>query len=503
MVIGDLATQCARRYPRKKATVSEGETQTFSQLNTRVNRLVDALNKLGLSQGDKVAVLSRNHPKMIELQFAAAKGAFVLVPLNFRLFGEELKFVINDAELDVLFVAEAFRETVEEVRQGISVPHLMNLEQDYEDMINSGSPGEPPAIAKPEDLFAIFYTSGTTAGPKGVMLTHENMLASAVNNVIAWQLGPADVCLHIQQLYHTMQSSLVLSQFYVGGTNVLVESLDPHQFWRLVEDEGITHITIVYTGLVAILDAYEEGKYELGSLRTFNVGGQTTPVAVIRRAVETWGPGIFFVVYGLTEASPLVTYLPKEDVVLEGEESRRLSSIGKELFTCHVRVVDEKDNDVRPGEMGEIIARGPNVMKGYWKRPEETDATLRDGWLRTGDMATVDEDGYIYIVDRKKDIIISGGENITPREIEEVLYRHPTVHQCAVIGVPDEKWGEQVKAVVVLKPGQEATERELIEYCTNHLAKYKCPKSVDFLDLLPTDPQGKIQKRLLREQYAD
>ncbi len=502
MVIGDLAVQCARRYPSKKAFVYEGRSLTFYEFNQRVNKLADAILRLGLEPGSKVAVLSKNSPEMVEICFAAAKTGMVYVPLNFRLVPVELQFVINDAEIDILFVGDAFKKEVETIHNDISVAHIIQMDGEYEPFLATGTADEPPVAVRQEDIFSIFYTSGTTGGPKGVVLTHDNFLAGVINNTIAYRLGPSDVCLHVQPFYHTMQKNMVLCQFYVGGTNVIMNNFDGHEFWKSVERDGITHMTLVYTGLVMVLDAFEEGKYSIGSLKSYSVGGQTTPLPILQRAVKLLGPDVVFVVYGLTEASPLLTYLPKEDVALAGVGLKRLASVGKELFSCHVRVVDGDGNDVKPGQMGEIIARGPNVMKGYWKRPEETAKTFDGGWLHTGDMATVDEDGYIYVVDRKKDLIISGGENISPHEIEDVLHLHPAVQECAAIGVPDEKWGEQVKAIVVLKKGQQATEKELIQFCAERLARYKLPKTVAFAEGLPKDPVGKIQKKILREQYS-
>jgi long-chain acyl-CoA synthetase len=501
MVIGDLTLQCARRYPDKVAMVFEGQSRTYGEFNERVNALAHSLAQAGLKAGDKVGVLSRNNIEMFEICFAAAKTGMVWVPLNFRLVPAELRFVINDAELGILFVGDSFTDVVAAIRGEIDVPHVIPLGPQYEDMIASSSTAEPDANVTPDDLFAIFYTSGTTGGPKGVMLTHDNFLSAVINHVIAYKLGPYDVSLHVQPCYHTMEASMVLSHMYVGATNVMVVNFNGHEFWKLVESEKITNITLVYTGLVDILDAYEEGGYKLGTLRSYSVGGQTTPVPILQRAVRVLGPDIVFVVYGLTEASPLLTYLPKEDMVLEGEHQRRMGSVGKELFNCHVRVVDGDDKDVKPGEMGEIIARGPNVMKGYWKRPEDSAAALKAGWLRTGDVGTVDDEGYVYVVDRKKDLIISGGENISPHEVEDVLHMHPAIHECAVVGVPDERWGEQVKAVIVLRKGEEASEQEIIRFCSDHLARYKMPRSIDFVDALPKDPVGKIQKRLIRDRY--
>jgi fatty-acyl-CoA synthase len=501
MVIGSLPESAARRYPNKAATWFRGQTTTFAEFNTRAKRLSHALKLQGLAKGDKVSILSRNCPEMMEVMFAAARSGMIYVPLNFRLAPPEMKFVLNDADVQILFVGNDFKDVIEQISDQISCPLVVNLGDDYESLLEQGQPGGQEEEVSGEDLFAIFYTSGTTGGPKGVMLTHDNFLSAALNHIIAYQLSPADVCYHSQPFYHTMQASLAICCMYVAATSFIVDNFDPHDFWGAVRDHGVTMITLVYTMLVDALDAFEEGGYDKGSLHSFTVGGQSVPVDVIQRTQRLMGEGMIFQVYGLTEASPLLTYLPREEMVFQGQEAKRLASIGKELFSCQVRVVDEQDRDVEPGQFGEIIARGPNVMHGYWQRPQETADALRGGWLRTGDMAKVDEEGYLYIVDRKKDIIISGGENISSREVEEVLYQHSQVQECAVIGLPDSRWGEQVRACVVLKNGADGDPDEIIVHCRERLAKYKCPRSVIFLEALPKDPLGKIQKRILRERF--
>ena len=308
------------------------------------------------------------------------------------------------------------------------------------------------------------------------MLTHQNILSAAVNHVIGYQFSSADICYHVMPLYHAMEVSLVVCHFYVGGANFTPDLFSGHDFWKNVKDYGVTNITGVYTMMLDILDAFEEGNYEKGTLHTIACGGQSVLLDIIQRTNRVLGRDVFMQVYGLTEAAPLLTYMPKSELILQPEDSRRLASIGKEFFTCHVRVVNEKDQDVRPGEFGEIIGRGPNVMQGYWNRPQETEEALQGGWLRTGDLGTIDADGYIYHVDRKKDLIISGGENIAPREVEDVIYQHPKVRECSVIGVPDERWGEQVRAYVVLRSGDELSEPELLSFCEERLGKYKLPQ---------------------------
>ena len=503
MVIGSLPASAARRYPNKAAAWFRGQTITFAEFNNRVERLAHALKLQGMAKGDKVSILSRNCPEMLEVMFAAAKTGMIYVPLNFRLAPPEMKFVLNDAEVQVLFVGDDFKEAVAQIADQVSCDQVVNLGDDYERLLAQGQPGCHEEEVAEDDLFAIFYTSGTTGGPKGVMLTHDNFLSAALNHIIAYQFSPSDVCYHSQPFYHTMQASLAICCMYVAATSFIVESFDPHEFWGAVRDHGVTMITLVYTMLVDALDAFEQGGYDKGALHSFTVGGQSVPVDVIQRTQRLMGEGMIFQVYGLTEAAPLLTYLPKEEMVFQGQDAGRLASIGKELFSCQVRVVDENDRDVEPGVFGEIIARGPNIMQGYWQRPQETAHALRGGWLCTGDVAMVDEEGYLYIVDRKKDIIISGGENISSREVEEVLYQHSLVQECAVIGLPDARWGEQVRACVVLKSGVECKADEVIEYCRQRLAKYKCPRSVVFLDALPKDPLGKIQKRILRDQYGE
>ena len=504
LTIGGLLQRACRLYPGKTAVWFQGQTQTFQAFGQDVARYRRALRDKNISQGARVAVLSRNHPGMLKAMFACALEGVVVVPINFRLAAREVAFVLSDSGSSLLWVDEHFTPTAKEAAeladfgedqlQALDAP--LALQAQAEDDIHNSTAQDSNA------LFAIFYTSGTTGNPKGVMLSHSNMMAGVINHTIAYGLGPDDVCLHIMPLYHTMEASLAFCQFFVGGNNIIVQNFDAATFWPTVDEHRITHVTAVFTMLIGMLEHPPQRTGSSGaSLHTISMGGQAVPAEVMAKAVEQLGPNRLIQVYGLTEAAPLLTYLPREDVRTDEAHRHQLQSVGKDFFLTETRVVDDDGKAVPQGELGEIVARGPNVMQGYWQRPEETAATLRDGWLHTGDIGRYDENRYLYIVDRKKDLIISGGENISPREVEEVIFRHPKIRECSVFGIPDGQWGETVGAAV--STYEAMTEAEVIDFCAQELARYKLPRKVWFLEDLPRDPVGKIQKRVLRSQLVD
>lgn len=500
MTIGELLQRAVRLYPHKIVTWYRDQAQDYQSFAQDVERYRAALEAHGLARGDRVAVLSRNHPGMLKALFACALQGVVIVPVNFRLTAAEVAFVLQDSGTRLLWADEHFMPVAQE-----ALAHAEDLASMICEPLDAPLALEPdaaqPAAVEAEDLFGIFYTSGTTGNPKGVMLSHANMMAGVVNHTVAYGLGPADVCLHIMPLYHTMEASMALCQFFVGGGNVIVENFDAQGFWPMVQRYGVTHVTAVFTMLSGMLEHLPTREaLQASSLHTISLGGQSVPVEVMRRAVEELGNDRLIQVYGLTEAAPLLTFLPREDVRIDTESIHRLGSVGKDFFLTETRVVDDDGKPVPQGELGEVVARGANIMMGYWQRPDDTERTVKHGWLHTGDIGRYDADGYLYIVDRKKDLIISGGENIAPREVEEVIFQHPNVLECSVFGIPDERWGETVGAAVTTR--EPMTEQALIEHCAQSLARYKLPRKVWFLESLPRDPVGKIQKRILRDRYA-
>ncbi|MFH1623756.1 MAG: long-chain-fatty-acid--CoA ligase, partial [Pseudomonadota bacterium] len=469
----------------------------------------NGLRAKGIGKGDRVGLLEHPCPQYLELYIAIPKIGAVLTPLNCRLAGRELEYIINDAEIKMVIMGEEFIDVIDSIkgdlktlRSFFAIGKAPSGTGTYEDLITGFSPEVPEIDIDEDDIAIQMYTSGTTGKPKGAMLTHKNLISMYISRIIDFKLDENDVFLSAVPYYHTA-AEYALVILYAGGTLVIHSRFLPGAFLETLETEKVTFTLGVPSMVNFLLQHIEKHPrhYDFSNLKMFLYGASPMPVTVLRKAMERFKP-VFLHSYGLTEASPGVTFLRPEEHILEGPEEkvRRLASCGKEIFNVEARVVNEQGVNVKPGEIGEIIVKGDNVMKGYWKLPEETAETIKNGWLHTGDMATVDEEGYIFIMDRKKDMIISGGENIYPREVEEVLYSHPSILEAAVIGVPDEDWGESVKAFVVLKEGEKASEQEIINFCKENLASYKKPKSVEFLDVLPRTAAGKVLKRELREK---
>ena len=514
MVIQDLISRNLIINPGKTAVFFEGKKFTYREFNTRVNCITNALLDMGIKKGDRVSIITQNCNQSMEMYFAAAKGGMIICPVDFRLREREMSHVINHVAANTVIFGEEYTGIINSIQPQLKTirnyicigsangEHKKNI-YDYEDLIVSSSSEEPDVAVSDDDLFAILFTSGTTGLPKGVMLTHKNLLSISTNMVISLGIKPDDKNIVITPLFHGAAIWPMLTHFYMGATTGTMRTFDVKRLLELIQKEKITNFNSVPTIILRLLNYPHLKEYDLSSLRWVVYGGAPMPVELTHRALDIFGDLLLFTqIYGQTE-SFVAALLPQEDHYISDSEvkKRRLGSCGRQIINTEARVVSEDGNDVSPGQIGEIITRSDCVMKGYWKMPEETSKVIKNGWLYTGDLATVDDEGYIYILDRRKDMIISGGENIYSREVEEVIYTHPAVFECAVIGVPDDEWGESVKAIVALKEGEKISEHEIIDHCKTNLASFKKPKSVEFVESLPKTTSGKITKAKLRDKF--
>ncbi len=512
MNIGKLLSKSATSFPGKLA-IAHGSTRLdYACFNARANQLANALRKLGVRQRDNVALLMHNCPEMLESMFACFKAGCGAVPINFRLHSSEFAFIISHSESRAVLVSPEFNDAILEIRDQIPrARHLIAVAEaraqllDYEALLAAESAHLEDAEVECDDVAWIFYTSGTTGQPKGAMLTHRNLLAMTMNFYadINPGCGPEDVVLHAAPLSHG-SGCYALPNIGKAAANIILESksFDPEQILKTIEEYRVTNLFAAPTMIKLLLDSPALERYDHGSMKALNYGGAPMLVEDLMEAMEKLGPCLVQL-YGQAESPMTISYLPHQGHVLQGTSGqiRHLGSAGIPRTDVEVKILDSEDNELPPGQTGEIATRSDLVMKGYWNNPEATAETLRNGWLHTGDMGYLDEKGYLFIMDRSKDMIISGGENIYPREIEEVLIQHPAVREVAVVGAPDPQWGESVKAVVATVPGKKASEEELIDFCRENIASFKKPKSVDFVDELPKNNYGKILKRELRESY--
>ena len=511
--IADVLRINARYYPNKRAVIDSPKEFTWKEVDNRVNRLANALMGMGCKKGDRVAILAYNTSEYIEIVFACAKAGLIFVPLNFRLSPREIRYILEDSAPGTLVFGEEFADVVSELRPSFALNYICIGEDckwatAYEGLIQTGSYEEPQSgMISEDDPAEIFYTSGTTGLAKGVVHSHRARLEGALTCVIDGEVNYDDVyLLNVPALCHAAGWVWTLATAYVGASVVIskLRGFDPETILRTIQEYSITTLQMVPVTIMELIEFPDIDKYDFSSLRMIFYATAPMPPGPLRKAIGIFG-NIFMQPYGLTETGPGVTCLRKREhsigSLTDEEAEKRLKSCGRPCYGKSVRIVDENDQEVPPHTVGEITVKSTDMMTAYWNNGEETRKTIRDGWIYTGDLATYDEDYFIYLVDRKKDMIISGGLNIYPAEVERVLYEHPAVSQCAVIGVPNDRWGEEVKAFVVLREGQDATEDEIIRFCKDSMASYKKPRSVEFLDELPRNPQGKILKRVLREKY--
>jgi len=492
------------------ATMFGARTHTWKQFSDRVQKMAGAIRRLGLEDGDRVAILALNSDRYLEYYFFVPMAGGVVVPLNIRWAGPENLFALNDSQTRILFVDRAFAPVYDAIKDNIdTVEHVVFIDDgeapsgmlSFEKILDAAEPAKD-ADRKGDDLAGIYYTGGTTGRSKGVMLSHRNIYFNAVNAVQTFNFHIGTRWLHSAPMFHLADGSATVAITMMGASHCFIPGFDAEGVLKAIEAYKPNHCLFLPTMLGMLLKHPNFDNFDVSSVQEVLYGASPMPEAILREAMKRVKGWRFTHAYGMTELSPVATALPWDEHILEGPGSERLKSCGVATVGCEVLVVNEEGKEVPPNTVGEIIVRGDNVMLGYWKQPDVTAATLKDGWMWTGDAATMDEGGYFYIVDRVKDMIISGGENVYSAEVEQAVYEHPDVAECAAIGVPDDSWGERVHAIIVPKPDTKPTEQEIIDHCHTLIGGYKCPRSVSFRDeTLPLSGAGKILKTELRKPY--
>jgi acyl-CoA synthetase (AMP-forming)/AMP-acid ligase II len=506
-ILGDIIERNARLFPDKTAVVFEGKRRTFAQFETRVRKLANALADRGLARGMRLAILAQNCLEYFETVGTAELAGTIAVTLNWRLAPAELQQIVADCTPVVLVFEQRFRSQAEDLRASgliqrfIVIGEAVDGAESYEDVLASGADRTPSARPDPADTVYLIYTSGTTGKPKGVALSHRAILSAAIMN--SWGVGAwtSDRMLIVMPLFHIGGKICSLAFHVLGATIFLHRGFDPAAILRQIEHERITCAHFAPVMVRDLLDVPGFADFRKDSLRAIIYASAPMAVALLREAIAGFGL-IFNQVYGMTECV-VGTILHAHQHLPDGTpaEVSRLASAGQPFFDHEIKVVRADGSECATGEIGEILIRGPSLMTGYWNNPEASAEALRGGWMHTGDMGFFDEECFLFVADRKKDMIVSGGENIYSREVEEALVTHAAVEHAAVIGVPDPRWGESVKACVVLRSGRRASEAELIEHCRSRIASYKKPRSIDFVDALPRLFNGKVDKKKLRLSY--
>ncbi len=515
MNTANFLTIPAAIVPDQEIVAFEGCRQTYQETITRVQRLAAALATRGISTGDRVAVLDTNSSRVVEAYFATSLLGAVFVPLNYRATAEELEYMVTTAGAHVLMVGERYGSLVAHIRDRLRcVTHYVAMEspqpetEGFEALIAQASGEASEAEVDEEDVNILMYTSGTTGRPKGVMLTYGDFVAYVCGHTELADGTPRGAALLCVPLYHIAGITLMMTSIFSGRRLVVLRQFEPTAWLETVQRECITHAFVVPTMLKRLLDHAAFGRYSCRSLEVLAYGAAPMPVSVIRRAIAMFPPTVGFInAFGQTETTATVTVLLPEDHRLEGSPQevehklQRLSSIGRPLPDVEVRIVDAEGTEVTPGKIGEITVRTPRLMKGYWSQGDAAPQTVVHGWLHTRDMGWMDADGYLYLAGRQDDLIIRGGENISPAEVEAVLQTHPAIEEAVIIGVPDVDWGEQVMAIVVPRADSPLTGEEVIDWCQQRLASFKRPAMVRFVRELPRNPLGKVLRKELRETF--
>lgn len=502
----DILTKRALLTPDREALIelASGVRYTYAELNQRANRAANFLReKYDVQKGDRVSILAHNSVAYIDLLFGLGKLGAILAPLNWRLTSRELTYIVNDCQPKVLIVGSEFVPVYNEMKDSINFEYLLSLEgadipgKAYETLHEQASAEEPEGVeVSGDDPVCILYTSGTTGRPKGAVLPHRQVVWNSINTVISWGLNEKDISPILTPMFHSGGLFVFLVPlFHIGGKILLGRTFDPDASLKLIVDEKCTVILGVPTLFQVWMNSAQFAKADFSHVRFFISGGAPCPPSLIQSWSEKKGV-VMRQGYGLTEVGVNCFSMTDEDAL------HKLGSVGKPIFHSEMRLVDEKDNDVPVGSTGELIIKGDHVCVGYWNNVEATKQSLKNGWFHTGDMARIDEEGYFYIAGRFKDMIISGGENVYAAEVEAIFREHAAVADAALIGQPDEKWGEVGVMIVACKPGQTASADELLQFCAGRLAKYKLPKRIEFVDALPYSPYGKVIKAELKAKFV-
>ncbi|MFC4667642.1 long-chain fatty acid--CoA ligase [Seohaeicola nanhaiensis] len=510
MQITSVLRRAAQVHPNGVATVFKDRSHTWSETLDRVQRLAGALQRLGMRNGDRVALLSLNSDRFIEYYFAVPWGGGAMMPMNIRWSPSECAYALNDAGAEILLVDDAFAKAAPAIQA--EVPGLATLVfcgdgptpegmVNYEEILAAADPA-PDAGRAGDDLVGIFYTGGTTGFPKGVMLSHKNFYLGGISNAQELEVRDGSVYLHAAPMFHIADMLWFMAITFVQGTHVAIPMFTPEATLEAIERHRPSHTLLVPVMLQMVLASPKLAETDTSSLELIAYGASPITEATLKLAFQKF-PGVRFLqAFGQTELSPVATVLGTEYHVLEGPKAGRLRSCGRATRVCEIRIVDEHDRDVPPGTVGHIIVKGPITMLGYWQKPEATAATLKDGWVFTGDAGYMDDEGFIFLMDRLKDMIVSGGENVYSAEVENALGQHPAVATSAVIGIPSEQWGEAVHAIVILKPGADVDAETLKKHCHTLIAGYKCPRSIAFrTEPFPLSGANKVLKTELRKPF--
>jgi acyl-CoA synthetase (AMP-forming)/AMP-acid ligase II len=510
MQITSIIRRAAQINPQGIATIYEGRQQTWTQMLGRVARLAGGLQQLGMKSGDRVALLSLNSDRFIEYYFAVVWGGGAMMPMNIRWAAAECAYALNDAQAEILIVDETFKGVAAELRADVKglktiiycgdgeTPDGM---ENYENIVACNAPAEDAGRGS-DDLAGIFYTGGTTGFPKGVMLSHTNFYVGGVANAHELNMVEGTVYLHAAPMFHIADLIWFSAVSFMAGTHVIIPMFTPDGTLAAIEKHKPSQVLLVPVMLQLVMQSDKLAQTDVSSLRQIAYGASPITQAVLVNAFKKFPNSSFIQAFGQTELSPIASVLAADYHVLEGPKAGKLRSAGRATRVCEIKVVDANMQELPRGDVGQIAVKGPTTMLGYWNKPEVTAETIRDGWLLTGDAGYMDEDGFIFLMDRVKDMIVSGGENVYSAEVENALGQHPAVATSAVIGIPSEQWGESVHALVILHPGAEISAQALKKHCHTLIAGYKCPHSIEFRTTpFPLSGANKVLKTELRKPY--